>query len=74
MQSRRGHQRMTAPPDNSTVLDVRALRKTFPITQGFFKRVVGEVRAVDRVSFSIPSGQTLGLVGESGCARRPPVA
>ena len=41
----------------------------FPIHKGFFKRVVGQVRAVDDVSISIPRGQTLALVGESGCGK-----
>jgi peptide/nickel transport system ATP-binding protein len=50
-------------------LDVRGLKKLFPITQGFFKRVVGQVRAVDDVSFAIPRGKTFGLVGESGCGK-----
>src|SRR5438045_8807911 len=50
-------------------LEVRNLVKFFPLTQGFFKRTVGHVRAVDDVSFSIPRGQTLGLVGESGCGK-----
>ncbi|MBN8871719.1 MAG: ABC transporter ATP-binding protein [Rhodospirillales bacterium] len=55
---------MTAP-----VLDVRALRKHFPIRRGLFGRVAGHVRAVDDVSFSIARGETLSLVGESGCGK-----
>src|SRR5262249_22240024 len=54
-----------APP----LLDVRELRKYFPISKGFFQRVVGQVRAVDDVSFTIREGDTLGLVGESGCGK-----
>jgi peptide/nickel transport system ATP-binding protein len=54
---------------DDVLLDVRDLRKLFPITQGLFKRVVGQVRAVDGVSFTIPRGKTLGLVGESGCGK-----
>ncbi len=57
------------PPDDGNLLEVRDLAKLFPITQGFFKRVVGHVRAVDGVSFTIPKGKTLGLVGESGCGK-----
>src|SRR6266536_758396 len=56
-------------PSDSNLLEVRDLAKLFPITQGFFKRVVGHVRAVDGVSFTIPKGKTLGLVGESGCGK-----
>jgi peptide/nickel transport system ATP-binding protein len=58
-----------AAPDNGNLLEVRDLAKLFPITQGLFKKVVGHVRAVDGVSFTIPKGKTLGLVGESGCGK-----
>ena len=51
------------------LLDVKNLKKYFPIRKGFFKRVVGQVKAVDDVSFSINEGETLGLVGESGCGK-----
>jgi peptide/nickel transport system ATP-binding protein len=51
------------------LLDVEDLKVHFPIHKGFFKRVVGQVRAVDGVSLSISSGQTLALVGESGCGK-----
>ena len=56
-------------PDSANLLEVRDLAKLFPITQGFFRRTVGYVRAVDGVSFTIPKGKTLGLVGESGCGK-----
>lgn len=51
------------------LLEVRNLRKVFPITEGVFARKVGEVRAVHDVSFDIMPGETLSLVGESGCGK-----
>ncbi|HEY3062005.1 MAG TPA: oligopeptide/dipeptide ABC transporter ATP-binding protein [Chloroflexota bacterium] len=60
---------MTVEHAPDTLLEVTELRKFFPITQGLLKRTVGHVRAVDDVSFSIPKGKTLGLVGESGCGK-----
>jgi oligopeptide/dipeptide ABC transporter ATP-binding protein len=57
---------MTAPP----VLEVKGLEKHFPVTRGFvWTKVVGWVQAVDGISFSIPQGQTLAIVGESGCGK-----
>jgi peptide/nickel transport system ATP-binding protein/oligopeptide transport system ATP-binding protein len=49
------------------LLEVQDLKKHFPITKGFFSRTSGQVYAVDGVSFHIRRGETLGLVGESGC-------
>ena len=51
------------------VLEVENLKKHFPIQSGVFRRTVGHVYAVDGVSFSIARGETLGLVGESGCGK-----
>ncbi|MFN3854179.1 MAG: ABC transporter ATP-binding protein [Phreatobacter sp.] len=51
------------------LLEVNDLKKHFPITGGFFGGVVGNVYAVDGVSFSIARGETLSLVGESGCGK-----
>ncbi|PWU22014.1 MAG: peptide ABC transporter ATP-binding protein [Bdellovibrio sp.] len=54
---------------NSPLLEVKNLKKTFPVRTGFFLRQTGEVKAVDDVSFVIHPGETLGLVGESGCGK-----
>ncbi|NMB46113.1 MAG: ATP-binding cassette domain-containing protein [Firmicutes bacterium] len=51
------------------LLEVKNLKKYFPIRQGLLRRVAGNVKAVDDVSFAIRSGETLGLVGESGCGK-----
>jgi oligopeptide/dipeptide ABC transporter ATP-binding protein len=55
--------------DNGIILQVKDLKKYFPIRRGFFQRVASWVRAVENVSFTIRGGKTLGLVGESGCGK-----
>ncbi|MGE8206404.1 ABC transporter ATP-binding protein [Heyndrickxia sp. NPDC080065] len=54
---------------NEPLLKIEHLKKNFPIRGGVFGKKVGEVKAVDDVSFSIHKGETLGLVGESGCGK-----
>ncbi len=55
--------------NNTVLLEINDLKKYFPINRGIFRRKVGDIRAVDGVSFKIYRGETLGLVGESGCGK-----
>ncbi|MFQ5785348.1 MAG: ABC transporter ATP-binding protein [Alphaproteobacteria bacterium] len=60
----------TSEDSGETLLEVRNLKKYFPVTAGaVFRRHVGDVKAVDDVSFTIRKGEALGLVGESGCGK-----
>ena len=65
----RGAPRAAEPASESPLLLVRDYRVHFPIRKGLLKRTVGYVKAVDGVSFAIPAGRTLALVGESGCGK-----
>lgn len=57
------------PPDENDILDVRHLKKYFPASKNFFGKPLTFLKAVDDVSFTIKRGQTLGIVGESGCGK-----
>ncbi len=54
---------------NNVILDVRDMRKYFPIRSSFLKRTVGYVKAVDNVNLFLREGETIGIVGESGCGK-----
>ena len=54
---------------NGALLEVSHLKKYFPVKRGLLSHVIGQVRAVDDISFSIRRKETLGLVGESGCGK-----
>lgn len=54
---------------NEHILEVKDLKQYYPIKGGIFQRKVGEVKAVDGISFVVKKGQTVGLVGESGCGK-----
>jgi oligopeptide/dipeptide ABC transporter ATP-binding protein len=59
----------TKSGQDDTILDVKELRMYFPVTRGLLRRKIADVKAVDNISFRIKRGETLGLVGESGCGK-----
>jgi len=54
---------------NEHLLEINNLCQYFPVTRGVFKRKIGDVKAVDDVSLFVRKGETLGIVGESGCGK-----
>jgi ABC-type glutathione transport system ATPase component len=60
---------MSVSSSGEVLLEVTDLQKHFPIRRGLLSRVVGQVKAVDGVSFTVRRGETVGLVGESGCGK-----
>lgn len=60
---------MSTNQEKDYILEVKNLKKYYPIKGGFFSRVIGHVKAVDGISFNIERGTTMGLVGESGCGK-----
>src|SRR5690625_3701460 len=55
--------------DKDVLLEVKGLKKYYPVTAGFFKRKVADIKAVDGISLTLKKGETFGLVGESGCGK-----
>ena len=66
IEKRNGHH---GTNDNDVLLNAKNLKKYYPILGGIFRKKIGEVKAVDDISFLVYKGETLGLVGESGCGK-----
>jgi len=60
---------MMSKNNGNILLEVKSLKKYFPVEKGFWRKVVGQVKAVDEIDLYIKEGETLGLVGESGCGK-----
>lgn len=60
---------MPSQAETPPLMQVEGLRKYFPVRDGFFNRKIGDVKALDGVSFNVHAGETLGIVGESGCGK-----
>src|SRR6476469_584891 len=65
----RGGNEGTVMSEARVLLEISDLKKHYPVRSGILRRAVGTVHAVDGVSFSLGIGETLGLVGESGCGK-----
>ncbi|WP_026688775.1 ABC transporter ATP-binding protein [Alteribacter aurantiacus] len=60
---------MTQKQKSEHLLQIKDLKKYYPVRGGFFRRKIGDVKAVDNISFELKRGETFGLVGESGCGK-----